>query len=371
MNKNISKLIAERLRFARVELGMTLQQAAKKLGFPHYQTLASIEKGERSVKVAELAQFAKVYYRTIDFFLGIEPPNKSDPVCWRDKGDAQAAKLAERKFLQYCQDYAYLERLSGHKPAQFLLSPRAPIRSFVDAEDLAESIRKQLNLGSRPSYQLKETLESVFGIKILLQNTKGGGSAACTKGEFGMGILINATDAPWRQNFDIAHELYHLLLWRMEEPRTELSEKYAEKFASTLLLPVEPLRDEFRRRLHNKGINFTDVVALAREFGVSTEALLWRLVGLRLLKRNSVQEALKSDTLRQIDRIERKDEWGETPPAHSLRFVSLAFECLQQGLISRGKFAALIGIQRGEINQFLSRYGFTETGDSLGQIRSA
>ena len=58
MATDYAALIASRLKAAREELEMTLEMAAQLAGFNNYQTLSSIEKGERSVKVAELAQFA-------------------------------------------------------------------------------------------------------------------------------------------------------------------------------------------------------------------------------------------------------------------------------------------------------------------------
>jgi len=41
---------------------------------------------------------------------------------------------------------------------------------------------------------------------------------------------------------------------------------------------------------------------------------------------------------------------------------------LQNGTLSRGRFAEMMGIRRGEIGQFLADYGFDETGDYTGQV---
>jgi len=367
--------VAERLKLAREELGLNQQKAAQALGFKHYQTLSDIENGKRTVKVAELARFAEVYGRSLDFFLAVSRPMEQPVVRWRNGGDSLAAKKAERRFLQYCEDYVRLEELSGHKSGTIPPVDVQSVATFEEVEKLAERIWGLMELGSRPALELQVVLEERFGVKILVMDTEGGGSAACTKGHFGVGILINATDAPWRRNYDIAHELYHLLTWEVQpglgslSHQKPISEQYADKFASTLLLQERSVREEFKRRRHPDGLSYPDAIAMAREFGVSTEALLWRLVGLGLLKRDSVQQALKSATLRQLDRAERKSDWPTVGrPAHSLRFVSLAFECLQLGAISRGKFAQLMGIPRGEIAAFLASYGFDESRDYFGQI---
>ena len=55
-------------------------------------------------------------------------------------------------------------------------------------------------------------------------------------------------------------------------------EKKANRFASTLLLPDSKIRSELRKLLAKSGsIPFSDLVNLAREFGVSTKALLYRI----------------------------------------------------------------------------------------------
>lgn len=366
--------IAERLRLAREELGLTLDQAAQETGFHNYQTISSIEKGERSVKVTDLVRFAQAYGRSIDFFLAPEAPVPKPAVRWRSGKDIPTRPKAERRFLQFCEDYARLEELAHAKPGNLPQTCAVPPATFPDAEALAQGTLRLLELGSRPALALRDVLEDQYGVKVLVEYTEGG-STACTKGQFGTGIFINSADAPWRRNYDIAHELYHLLTWEAMEALPDearpFDEKLADCFASVLLLPSDNVRAEFKRRTHTDGLPFTDVVTMAREFGVSTEALLWRLVNLNLADKGSVKQALANENLRQTDRAERRKDSDQWQVRHSLRFVSLAFECLQNGTLSRGRFAEMMGIRRGEVGQFLADYGFDETGDYSGQVSAA
>ena len=64
------KNLARHLEKIRVSLGLSLTEAAKRLGFANYQTLRTIEAGEREVKVSELGKFAKIYYCSISSLLG-------------------------------------------------------------------------------------------------------------------------------------------------------------------------------------------------------------------------------------------------------------------------------------------------------------
>ena len=62
------KVVLERLRKARLEAGLTQSQVAKKLG--HHQSYVSkIESGERRVDVVELNKFAKLYSKSVSYFL--------------------------------------------------------------------------------------------------------------------------------------------------------------------------------------------------------------------------------------------------------------------------------------------------------------
>jgi Zn-dependent peptidase ImmA (M78 family)/transcriptional regulator with XRE-family HTH domain len=372
MATDFAALIADRLRQAREELEMTLERAASLAGFNNYQTLSSIEKGERSVKVAELALFARIYGRSLGYFLDAGPQTPKPAVRWRNAQDTEVRLETERRFLQFCEDYARLEGFARVRPGSLpLLCNKAP-SGYSEAETLASDACKLMELGSRPALALRDILEEKYGVKVLVEYTDGG-SAACTRGEFGAGIFVNASDRPWRQKFDIAHELYHLVTWEVVEsgsaPEPEsLDEKYANHFASVLLLPRDSIVDEFQRRLHSGALSFADIVAMAREFGVSVDALLWRLVNLKLVEKASVEQALANENLRQTDRVARLKDRAQQPARPSARFVSLAFECLQNGTLSRGRFAEMLGIRRGHVGTFLAEYGFDETGDYTGQV---
>lgn len=63
-----NKKLLERLRFARLEAGLTQVEASKRLKKPQ-SYLSKIERGERKIEAIELADFAKIYKKPISYFI--------------------------------------------------------------------------------------------------------------------------------------------------------------------------------------------------------------------------------------------------------------------------------------------------------------
>ncbi|MDP4011334.1 MAG: helix-turn-helix transcriptional regulator [Candidatus Roizmanbacteria bacterium] len=62
------KEIIERLKVARIEVGLTQQEVSDKLDKPQ-SYISKIESGERRLDVAEMKKFAVIYKKDISFFI--------------------------------------------------------------------------------------------------------------------------------------------------------------------------------------------------------------------------------------------------------------------------------------------------------------
>jgi len=184
----------------------------------------------------------------------------------------------------------------------------------------------------------------------------------------GVGILINVNDAPWRRNFDLAHELFHIITWDVFSPdeigngtTKTRPEQYADIFASSLLLPEAHLLDTLKETATDNEIRVIDIIELAKEFGVSTEAVFWRLVNLKKLKKSQALKVLDNPKFRDLDRNMRRRLYSkDSPSKFPSRFISLACRCLMEGKISRGTFTAYLEIDRAEVDDYLEAAGFME-----------
>ena len=171
---NFQKELADRLKNERESLDFTLKEISKKLGFNNYQTLSSIEAGEREVKAWELAKLAEIYGRDIDFFLNLELDQKESHILWRSQKSSPQKKNVERQFRLICGRYQnLLEHLQESNTSQTgsnlkidkndLLQKDA----FKSVDNLASNYIRILNLGSRPACSFSKILEEELGIKII------------------------------------------------------------------------------------------------------------------------------------------------------------------------------------------------------------
>ncbi len=378
---NIQKKLANLLKRERESLDFTLKEVSEKLGFNNYQTLSSIEAGEREVKAWELAKLAKIYGRDIEYFLNLDVPQKEVRILWRRPETSPQKTIIERQFISICERYQNLLKLLG-EPDVSKTGSKINIDkhelltqdAFKCVENLAFKYASILNLGLRPACSLSKILEEEMGIKIIflpMDDDISGGSTIDE--DFGMAVLINANDAPWRRNFDLTHEFFHLITWEDFDPEEIYQdntkgksrvEQLADVFAASLLIPEKEVRDAFEKKTGKDSISYLNLVDIARDFDVSIEALLWRLVNLDLLRKEGIQEELEKGIIRDIDKKQRNTDWAEIEkPYLSTKYILLAIKAFFLEKISKGKLAEYVGENYSAIPSFLKRYGYDENED--------
>lgn len=352
--------IGERLKYARERMGLTLGKVSEQVNIG-VSSLSEFENNKRDPSMRQLHALAKLFRRSISFFF-IQEEMPSEIMLWRQRPNAPAAEEVEAKFRTLCEQYHNLEVWCDE-----ILNCSLPmIRSdqtrfgYPEAKSLAYKVRQSLQLGDYPGLGLLHVLEEVCNIKIFHLEFEPSGCAACTVSDkYGMAILLNKRNVRWRRNFDLAHELFHLLTWnifRKEEkgifasPSKE-EEKFASYFASNLLMPEEVTKNAFDSLVNDNFITFSSLYDIARQFDVSMEALLWRLVTLHRLDRNKVEESIDKYKI-VIPLYEERTH--EEPPNRPDRFFALAIKALHSGEISLGRFAEYLEISRNDAQRYLA-----------------
>jgi len=160
--------------------------------------------------------------------------------------------------------------------------------SIEDAELLANDFRHKMRLGEDDSVNLKALLADC-GIITLFRPMNGVNGMSLMSGDSRF-LLINSNTTVGRQNFSIAHELYHLYYDENPEPHFNLSdedgdeERKANLFASALLLPRMAMYRIFKDVAYSVSLDYLEQVIKAEQiYSVSHACLVKRLYDLKML----------------------------------------------------------------------------------------
>lgn len=366
---SVARIIQE-IREAR---GLSQRELAEKAGFGAPQTISDIELGKRDVKARELVRLARVLGTDVTVLLGLTSAHAEPTVLWRRKSRTPN-KERETDLVRRARMYAQLEKWCGDEAPMAL--PDQPIdpRTISEHEvgQLSDQLRRSLDLGSIPAASLLPTLEDTYGVKIFYENLTrdedGDCSAACVRGDFGCAILMDASEAPWRRNYNFAHELFHLVTWTAVESAWKQDaigtqepwwynrlESLANVFAAHLLLPAESLTTHFNARIKDGSVTYMDLIQLARDFGVSTQALLTRLRTLGRLTQQEVERVRSDAEFTNADRRSIASAWDGTPDVpmpFTARYRDLAQRAYRQGIIGISKLAEVLEQPVGDLMEF-------------------
>lgn len=157
-------------------------------------------------------------------------------------------------------------------------------------------------------------------------------------------VFVNTADTKSAQLFSLAHELGHVVLGRAgisDHSEHADTERWCNKFAASFIAPAEGVQ-----RFYDDADLLTSIGQLSRRFGLSREAMLWRLVELGL---TSHDEASRVVGLLKAGSSEQK-EGGGAPPFHILvrsrvggRFYDTVTRAWANGQIAERDAARYLG----------------------------
>jgi Zn-dependent peptidase ImmA (M78 family)/transcriptional regulator with XRE-family HTH domain len=373
--------LGRRLREARARLELTQGEVALRLSIPR-QAVSEIENGRRAVSATELFAFSRLYAIPPDDLLGETEPHLEEELMFlRADLLSPEGNLALAQFQSLCREYRWIEELLDQIVEPELAALQSSVRSFEQAWRLARKEQQRLNLGATPAWSLLETLEERVGVKVLSLEADWSLSGACVLGSFGPSIFINALHPAPRRIFTLAHEYFHLSVaahGRTMEPRAYAcagepgkktrEDQLADQFAAELLMPNDSIEERLAHVVGSDEVpSGIQIIRLAILFGVSTQAMLFRLGNLNKLQKSTPTELYQDPDLRQEDRNSRSE--GFEPPATPRRFETLAIQAFLADHISRAKLAELLRIALPEVEE---RVGPFRAGDALDQeLRNA
>jgi len=385
--------LGNRLRMARERRSLSQQAVADALNLPR-TAVTNMESGNRAVSTLELTKLAEIYGYSAAFFVAAnEEPEAEDLTVVLHRALPEIAGSPEidqevHHLLDLYREGAALRSLLGQAIELTVPNYAARLSSVGDAirqgQAVAQEERRRLGLGIAPIANMAETI-SEQGIWTAATDLPDGLSGLFVNHpSIGLAILVNVQHWPVRRRFSYAHEYAHALFDREETVTTtwsknasELVEKRANAFAVAFLMPAEGALDELRQldkgqpsrltqiifdvannstieaeirpRPGSQAITYQDVAVLARHFGVSFEAAVWRLKSLNHISASETaalidQKDIGNKYIKLFGFFDLLDE-GETPPPpeQELRsqLMRLAIEAYRRDEISRGRLLEL------------------------------
>jgi len=364
------RALGRELQQARKRSGLTQEQAATILGAAR-TTLTAIEKGERRIRPDELITLARTYNRQVSDFVRVRPAIEPFEVQFRGPATLSEVDRARIDPLivdlqELARNYLELEEIVGNPlarryPDEFAV---AGLNTDTAAEELATRERARLNLGDAPLPVLRDILEQEVGLRIFYLKFPQRFSAMYFYDHtLGGCIAINSDHPEDRRRWSLTHDYGHFLVSRYKPVlyvenayvRKPESERFVDLFAMYFLMPTSSVSRRFNdiRRAKAK-VTPADLCILAHYFGVSFEALMGRLEGMKLVA-TGLLDKLRAGGFKIRD---AQQVLGLAPiPAREsvlpLRYQYLALEALDRELITEGRFARLMQLDRLEARQLV------------------
>jgi Zn-dependent peptidase ImmA (M78 family)/DNA-binding XRE family transcriptional regulator len=359
------KRLGELLQQARKKCGMTQADAANVIDTAR-TTIVAIEKGERRLKNSELIKLARAYGRAVSDFVQprpvIQPFETQFRAAYR-RNEAEEVEInpSISRLEELCRNYLELEEimdapLPRNYPQEYEVT-NMPIDAA--AESTATLERQRLGLGDAPIVNLRDILEQSVGLRIFyLKMPPKYSEAYSYDARLGGCMAININHPEERQRWSLAHGYLHFLAHRQKPvvdfdgqyQRLPESERLAEAFPKYFLMPTSSLLKQFNdmHRSHGK-FTPTNLFTLAHYYGVSVEALVYRLEEMSLLP-SGTWERLRNRGLkvREVQKnlgFENRPQRSDMAPIH---YQHLAIEAFDQGLITEGRFANFLDVDRLE-----------------------
>lgn len=132
-------------------------------------------------------------------------------------------------------------------------------------------------------------------------------------------VLFNPAKGDyWRNRFDGAHELGHLVMHADAEPGSKIVEDQAHRFAAEFLMPEAAIADELPRTA-----DWARLAGLKAVWGVSMAALLYRARTLNIMKEGTYRTAMSAMSARGWRRQEPGPPRAPERPTMLTRAVEL------------------------------------------------
>ncbi|KZX14898.1 ImmA/IrrE family metallo-endopeptidase [Methanobrevibacter filiformis] len=157
------------------------------------------------------------------------------------------------------------------------------MKHYYETNELAEDLRRKWGIDNYTPIDIFSIIgEKINNLTLIFLPLESEISGCCSKNDKDLLILINSNHSKGRQNFTLAHELYHLKFEENEkwlvcsDEKYNDSEKEADNFASSLLMPKCALKEYIEKNNIEKW-SLENILKCEQFFQISHISMLCRL----------------------------------------------------------------------------------------------
>lgn len=224
----------------------------------------------------------------------------------------------------------------------------------LDLNTKAQQLREALGEDANSPVDIFALANQICGLTVVFYPLGENISGMCVRDKAVKLIAVNSSMSYGRQRFSMAHELYHLyyddvagfnVCAKKFDPKSDI-EKCADQFASYFIAPYGSLLREVNRIKKDEKLTLAQVIALEQYFGMSHQAMLWRLISEGFLTTEDANAY--SYGVRARARNMGYDEKLYLPSPEGLQkrtyghYIKQVEELQQKDLISAGKIDELL-----------------------------
>lgn len=413
MEKSV-KISPEILKWARETAGLSLDDAAQKMGFADtekstaVEKLRSIEAGEKSLTKNQLQKMSSVYRRPLVTFYMKSPPAKgnrgedfrttSATVSKRENALLDALLRDVRARQQMVK--SLLEDEEETKPLRFVDSVKITDSIESVATKIAKALFQNTDIDARtgrPAFSRGGSAEDLFkrlriavektGVFVLLMGDLGSHHSEINENVFrGFAIsdktapfiVINSHDAKAAYSFTLIHELVHIWLGLSgvsgslyAESSSNRVEKFCNDVAGEFLLPVVDLRGY--KAPANKNELSDTLAKISSQWCVSEAMVAYRFNQERLISDRAYKEVIAElsarwQRLKQKKKQDNKDAEG-APSYYVVKqyklgnaLVDVVRRTLRDKALTHTKAAKVLGISAGSVETLVKKFEYSTDG---------
>jgi Zn-dependent peptidase ImmA (M78 family)/DNA-binding XRE family transcriptional regulator len=279
MMTDVDVFIGERLRLARIAMGLTLDELGELVSATR-QYLNQLEQGLKLPTANMINALSAVLGVAPRFFSLTTRDSVRPEQCHFRKlrttpGSVVSQVLARGTLLD-----GFVDRLDRELDLPKVSFPDIPASNALEIEEAAEEARRTWELGSGPISNMMRVVENAGAIVSFFGGVSERVDALSIDRPRPMIVRNQAKPAACRLRFDLAHECGHLIMHRGIETGDKITEDQANRFASAFLLPRASFIHEFPR---SRLLNWPAIFALKLRWKVSVAAIIRRAYDLKMI----------------------------------------------------------------------------------------